>query len=143
MIDYERLLHRMSTCLNVKDSVLSWFRSYLHLSSHVVAIEANISDSRNLDYGVPQGSVLGSLLFSIYMLPLGDLPRKLGVSFHQYADDTQMYMSCMPNDQRMSSTKGCIEQCIKEVKVWMCLNMLKLNLDKTEFLLVGTPHNIS
>ena len=141
-IDHERLLHRMLTRLNVKDSALNWFRSYLHLRSQVVAIEANISDSQNLDYGVPQGSVLGLLLFSIYMLPLGDLLRKLGVSFHQYTDDTQMYMSCMPNDQSLSSTKGCIEQCIKEVKDWMCSNMLKLNPDKTEFLLVGSPHNI-
>ena len=126
-INHERLLHRMSTRLNVKDSALNWFRSYLYLRSQVVAIEANISDSRNQDYGVPQSSVLGPLLFSIYMLRLGDLLRKLGVSFHQYADNTQMYMSCMP----------------KEVKVWMCSNMLKLNLDKTEFLLVGSPHNIS
>ena len=53
----------MSTCLNVKDSALNWFRPYLHLRSQVVAIEANISDSRNLDYGVPQGSFLGPLLF--------------------------------------------------------------------------------
>ena len=142
-INHERLLHRMLTRLNVKDSALNWFCSYLHLRSQVVAIEANISDSRNQDYGVPQSSVLGPLLFSIYMLRLGDLLRKLGLSFHQYADNTQMYMSCMPNDQSLSSTKGCIEQCIKEVKVWMCSNMLKLNLDKTEFLLVGSPHNIS
>ena len=54
-----------------------------------------------------------------------------------------MYMSCMPNDQSLSSTKGCIEQCIKEVKARMCSNMLKLNPDKTEFLLVGSPDNIS
>ena len=57
-IIHERLLHRMSTRLNVKDSALNWFRSYLHLRSQVLAIEANISDSQNLDYGVPQGSVL-------------------------------------------------------------------------------------
>ena len=83
MIDHERLWHRMSTRLNVKDSALNCFRSYLHLRSQVVVIEANISESRNLEYGAPQGPVLGPLLFSIYMLLLGDLLRKLGVSFHQ------------------------------------------------------------
>ena len=97
-INHEHLLHRMWTHLNVKDAVLNWFRSYLHLSSQVGAIKANISDSCNLDYGVPQGSSLGPLLFSIYMLPLGDLLRKLGVSFHQYANDTQMCMSCQSLD---------------------------------------------
>ena len=69
--------------------VLDWIGSYLTGRSQKVAINDNFSSEQGLNYGVPQGSLCGPLLFLLYMSPLGDLCRESGVEFQGYADDTQ------------------------------------------------------
>ena len=89
-----------------------------------------------LEYGLPQGSVLGPVLFTLYSQPLSDVIVDHGCDFHKYADDTELSNSAPPND--FLSTQCCVQSCIDDILLWMNSNKLKLNTDKTEVMPVGT-----
>jgi hypothetical protein len=135
-IDHDFLLQRMST-IGIGGSVLQWFKSYLAERTQSVCIDGVKSKKFSIKYGVPQGSVLGPLLFSVYILPLGDIIRRYNIFFHIYADDTQLYISFRPG----VDTSKCVaqlEKCISEIRSWMLDNFLCLNDEKSEFLVIGT-----
>ncbi|KAK2897110.1 hypothetical protein Q8A73_013490 [Channa argus] len=96
-----------------------------------------LEKARTTGRGGGLGSVLGPTLFNIYMLPLGYVIGKHGVSFHCYTDDTQLYVRLSPTPPTLPSTLTC---CLEDIKAWMTENFLQLNSIKTEALLVGTTH---
>ncbi len=130
-IDHDILIDRLQNYTGVQGQALRWFRSYLSDRYHFVYLNGEASQLSPVKYGVPQGSVLGPLLVSIYMLPLGNIIRKYGISFHCYADDTQLYILKRPDE---TSKLSKLMECVKHVKD---NNFLQLNLDKTEILLIG------
>ena len=89
---------------------------------------------------VPQGSVLGPLLFIIYMANLTTIAEKHGISLHAFADHTQLYLHCRRGDT--ASAPAQLERCIADVGRWMVGNHLKLNMDETELLWVGPRHSL-
>ena len=122
----------MSLWFGIEDPALGWFRTYLTSRSENVSINGVLSSTYTPTQGVPQGSVIGPLLFTMYTSPLQNIIESYGLSNMFYADDTQIYISCKSSDVVNLVPK--VMKCIGEIKEWSRLNGLKLNSTKTEVL---------
>ena len=130
-INHQRLLHTLESSFGIKGKVLDWFQSYLTGRTQTVQIKKSTSEPHELKYGVPQGSVLGPILFTIYTTPLGQLIRSHGLTFHLYADDTQLHLAFKPSEpSSIVNNISRLEKCVDDIRAWMKLNLLKLNDDK-------------
>jgi len=136
-VDYDILFHRLSTDFGVTGVALDWIKSYLTGRSQAVRSGGTLSSTSSLVCGVPQGSVLGPLLFLLYTASLHDVIRRHGLRNHCYADDSQIYGSCKPADVGILRTT--MLSCNSDVNTWMASNRLKLNPTKTEFMWCSTP----
>jgi hypothetical protein len=135
-IDHALLLERLASDYGLSGTVLKWFTSYLTNRKQSVKIRNTLSSARNLLYGVPQGSVLGPVLFTLYTAPLSKIISAFSsLSHHLYADDTQIYLDLTPNT--CTSSIEQLQACLSAVQSWMAENKLKLNPDKTEFIVLG------
>ncbi len=132
----------LSTLLRkgISRTALQWFDSYLSDRSFKVSWRGEVSKLHHLTTGAPQGSVLGPLLFSLYMASLGSVIQKHGFSYHCYADDTKLYLSFRP-DNPMTAAR--ISACLTYIIFfcWMKDHHLLLNLARKELLVV--PSNPS
>ena len=136
-IDHAILLNLLQSRIGIAGDALLWFRSYLSGRQQSVIINGVTSEHSELKFGVPQGSVLGPILFTIYTLPLGDIARNHNLSFHLYADDTQLYLGFKPLiPTSVTNTFEKVERCIADIRCWMSTNFLKLNDEKTEFMII-------
>ncbi|KAF7252606.1 putative RNA-directed DNA polymerase from transposon BS [Varanus komodoensis] len=132
-INHGILLNRLAG-LGVGGITWRWFRSYLNGRFQKVVLGDYGSAPWQLCHGVPQGSILSPLLFNIYMKRLGEVIRRCGLRNHQYADDTQLYLSFSTNP---GEAVAVLNRCLAKVMGWMRANKLKLNPDKMDVLLVG------
>ena len=133
-VDHGLLLSRLESWVGLGGSALNLLRSYLSERTFSVVFGNTSSSSARLSCGVPQGSILGPLLFSIYMLPLGHIIQKHNIHFHCYADDTQLYVPLTSSDP---TSLASLMACLADIQCWMSHNFLQLNADKSEVLLFG------
>ena len=142
-VDHTTLFNRLKSCIGINGVAFDWFKSYLNNRSQFVRINEATSSTVALDFGLPQGSVLGPVLFSLYITPLGKIIQQHGISYHCYADDTQLYLSADPEQQQVNLAVRQMEACIDEIRSWMAKNWLKFNDEKTEFIIIGSKQQVS
>ena len=143
-VDHNVLLSRLHSKFGISGTALEWFRSYLNGTSQRVMVQGNLSQSLNLDFGVPQGSCLGPLLFRIYANKLFDVIKVHLPTVHCYAGDTQLYVSFSPNKSTgQYEAVTAIQHCVDNLRNWMTNDKLLPNDDKTEFLMIGTKQQLT
>lgn len=135
-IDHKILLKRLSCTFGVTGKALSLLSSYLINRTQSLAINDHLTNPSPLLTGVPQGSVLGPLLFSLYTTPLSLIFKNSPVSFHLYADDTQLYISFSASES--AKNLSILSSTLDSVHAWLTANRLSVNPSKTEYLLVGS-----
>ena len=135
------LLARLYKRFGFRDTVLFWLESFLTDRTACVRVKSSCSHFSNISCGVPQGSVLGPLLFQLYVAPISDIVSEYGLKHIIYADDITIYVSC--NVSNFCSTLLNVQLCIAHVVDWLISNRLKINVDKTVTFLCGPKCSIS
>ena len=129
-VDHNTLLKRLHHTFGITDDALEWLQSYLFSRQSFVRYGQYDSSVSTIEVGVPQGSSLGPLLFSLYISPLAAVIRQFGVQYHQYADDTQVYIA---TDKTITSSQVTVlEHCLQAVHTWLLHNSLCLNPVKSD-----------
>jgi len=135
-VDHSILMERLSRTFAIYDGVLDWIRDYLSGCRFTVRFGGSESLPRDMQYGVPHGSVLGPLLFVLYTANLGSISAQYGVRSHFYADVLQLYISARPHEAANAASQ--LVDCMESMAQWMASNQLNLNPAKTDFMRCAT-----
>jgi hypothetical protein len=139
-VDHSIFLNRMQYDFGICGSANEWLKSYFTDHQQAVIINGATSHLTELKSGMPQGSVLGPKGYPPYSAYIFTIARKHGVNMHMYADDTQLYISF--NVSQWDFAKKKMEECVREIRVWLSQNCLKLNDSKTEVLIMGQQYHL-
>ena len=132
-IDHDILIMKLRD-VGLSFSSIEWFQSYLSSHYQVVKIQASISDQLPFTSGVPQGSILGPLLFSMYTNDLALVPKHC--STQSYVDDTKLLLNFRIKDQQDTVSK--MNEDLQRICQWTFTNKLVLNPDKTKLVVFGS-----
>ena len=140
-INHSLLMNIVENDFGITGLAKKWLASYLGNRQQRITIKGCFSDYFLVNSGVPQGSCLGPVLFLLYASGLFNVASRHRTNIHAYADDTQVYLSFKPSLQYDMAKN--IEQCITDLRAWMVSNRLLINDSKTEFLVIGSKHQLA
>jgi hypothetical protein len=136
-VDTGILSSRLEKLFGITGHAMMWVKSYFKDRTQSVRINDKVSSNHPLD-SLPQGSLFGPFAFPKYTAPIATICRKHDVSYHLYADDTQLYVDFESKDVLRAKAK--LETCIEELRQFMLVNKLKLNDSKTEYMVICSKH---
>ena len=143
-IDHTILAKKLLDDYGISGTALQWLQSYLTNRTYCVKIGDTMSSVMELLFGVPQGSLLGPILFILYTKFLQNIAKRYGLDIQLYADDSQLYIGFSASrPSEFADIKERIRQCLEEIKTWMLENFMKLNQAKTELLVFGRSSNLN
>ena len=136
-VDHSKLLQILKHELGITGTAWAWFKSFL---TRCQRIKVGNEESYEIiiKFGVPQGSVLGPVLFNIYIRSLYNTAHAQNFLIHGYADDHQLYKSFDTKEEHVMLVSE-VPKCFQEIKKWMREHYLQLNPGKTEILVFGSP----
>lgn len=140
-VDHDRLMSILFNEIGLRGIALEWFKSYLFNRRQAVTINGTMSKFVNTSYGVPQGSVLGPILFNIYVRGLIPLLKKAGFLAHGYADDHQVLKAFLVEFQ-YEAIRSSVPKLLDIIAHWMKASFLKLNSSKTQ-VIIFSPNKVS
>ena len=133
VIAHDILLQRLEFAFGISGRALKWFGSYLQDRSQCVCVGKDVSKTLPVVCRVPQGSVLGPLLYTMYTKSIGKICCRHNVLYYCYVDDIQLYCTA-ESSKDLAAKLSSTNECIGELKSWMGYNMLKRNSEKKEFI---------
>ena len=134
-MDHNILIRRLRASFGIDSRALDWLESFVRGRTQSVQIGSLRSEWRVIGTGVPQGSVLGPLLYVLFTADVLEVAGRAGAGVQQYADDTQAYRHCKASEAMHALTE--LVNTIAEIKDWMSSNRLKLNPSKTQYIWIG------
>ena len=132
-VNHNIMIRRLQLRYGFVGKALVWLQSYLEGRTQRVIVRDTSSNTTRVTSGVSQGSVLGPLLFLLYVQPIGDIITAHGLCFHHYADDLQLYFHFDLTATALSATPRHMEYCLNVVNMWMASNCMCMNNNKTEY----------
>ena len=138
-VDHDLLLQRLRVTFGINGTSLEWISSFLSDWTYQLAYGGELSTTRLLQYGVPQGSVLGPLLYILYTVDICHVVERHNLRLHLYADDARStYTSVAVGD--VTSAVQNLAACITDINNWTSSSRLSFNPSKTEFMWLGAGH---
>jgi len=141
-VDHDLLLQRLHYSFGMTGVVLDWISCFLRERTQRIVFDGQLSTTQHLAFGVPQGSVLiGPLLYVLYTAELSCVVAEHGLRLHQYADDSQIYISVALRDAVHAVQR--FTDCVSDISDWMSASRLRHNPTKTEVMWLGSNRQLS
>ena len=117
-VDHNCLSYKLKNNFGITGNALQWLSSYLSNRLSSVVMNSCYSPNKTYTFGVPQGSVLGPLLFILYTNELSDVCKEFNLKMDSYADDTTLYLSFNPLSE-FNTVLGTLKKCLRKIETWI------------------------